>query len=78
MQFTIMRLDDATIFRVFENAREVGQAALDKVRDEGADLSGVAPELKVNYATGLTFDMTDQDLSDAAQGHSLIKWHTDV
>lgn len=78
MQFPIMRLDDATIFEVFEHAHKFGQAALDKVRDDGADFSGVAPELKVHRVTGLTFDMTDQDLSDAAQGHSLIKWHTVV
>jgi hypothetical protein len=68
MQFTIKRLDDATIFRVFEKAHKVGQAALDKVRDDGAGFSGVAPELKVNYATSLPFDMTDQDLSNAAPG----------
>lgn len=52
MQFPIMRLDDATIFRVFENAHKVGQAALEKGRDDGADLSGVAPELKVHRVTG--------------------------
>jgi len=64
-EYNIQRLDDRSLFRLFEKAKKDGKTTLDAVVDS---LAGSNHEISTSYGSGLPWEITDEDLKSAKPG----------
>ena len=70
--FGIKRIDDRSLFKIFEKARKAGEAALEAASKNGSELGGQDYTIRTSFSSQLPWKITDADLQSAPAGQFAV------